>query len=146
MEAVTELTFQQQAVLWGQAYEVLVKRGVLACLIEQGLVTRDRPGLRRWTDTKLLEVFIDDAGMAYVDFSEPLAANHPGGMLNEQATVYSIVDSLTYNLPEIHQVKILIGGAERETLAGHVLLAPLEMDLAITNVTTPPQEQVAHAN
>ena len=35
MEAVTELTFQQQAVLWGQAYEVLVKRGVLGCLIEQ---------------------------------------------------------------------------------------------------------------
>ena len=56
MEAVTELTFQQQAVLWGQAYEVLVKRGVLACLIEQGLVPRDRPGLRRWNDTKLLEV------------------------------------------------------------------------------------------
>ena len=56
MEAVTELGFRQQAVLWGQAYEVLVKRGVLACLIEQGLVPRDRPGLRRWNDTKLLEV------------------------------------------------------------------------------------------
>jgi len=56
MEAITELSFQQQAVLWGQAYEVLTKRGVLACLIEQGLVTRDRPGLRRWNDTKLLEV------------------------------------------------------------------------------------------
>lgn len=56
MEAVTELGFRQQAVLWGQAYEVLVKRGVLACLIEQGLVPRDRLGLRRWNDTKLLEV------------------------------------------------------------------------------------------
>jgi len=51
-----ELTFQQQAVLWGQAYEVLVKRGALACLIEQGLVQRDRPGLRHWSETKLLEV------------------------------------------------------------------------------------------
>jgi hypothetical protein len=97
-------------------------------------------------DTKLLEVFIDDAGVAYVDFSDPLSTNHPGGMLNEQATVYSIVNSLTYNLPEIRQVKILIGGAERETLAGHLLLLPLEMDLSITNVTKPPQEQVAHAN
>src|SRR5204862_4431616 len=97
-------------------------------------------------DTKLLEVFIDDAGLAYVDFSDPLSANHPGGMLNEQATVYSIVNSLTYNLPEIRQVKILVGGAEKETLAGHLLLLPLEMDLSITNVTKPPQEQVAHAN
>jgi hypothetical protein len=97
-------------------------------------------------DTKLLEVFIDDAGLAYVDFSDPLSANHPGGMLNEQVTVYSIVNSLTYNLPEIRQVKILVGGAEKETLAGHMLLLPLEMDLSITNVTKPPQEQVSNAN
>jgi len=96
-------------------------------------------------DTKLQEIFIDDMGMAYVDFSNPLYANHPGGMANEQATVYSIVNSLTYNLPEIRRVKILIGGAERDTLAGHCLLLPLEMDLTITNVP-PPQEQVAHAN
>ncbi len=97
-------------------------------------------------DTKLLEVFIDDAGLAYVDFSDPLSANHPGGMSNEQATVYSIVNSLTYNLPEIRRVKILVGGAERETLAGHLLLVPLEMDLSITNVKNPQQEQVVHAN
>jgi hypothetical protein len=97
-------------------------------------------------DTKLLEIFIDDTGLAYVDFSDPLSANHPGGILNEQATVYSIVNALTYNLPEIRQVKILVGGAEKETLAGHVLLLPLEMDLSITNVTKPQQEQVANAN
>ena len=35
---MSALSFQQQAVRWGQAYEVLVKRGVLACLIEQGLI------------------------------------------------------------------------------------------------------------
>ena len=97
-------------------------------------------------DTRLLEVFIDDAGVAYVDFSDSISTNHPGGILNEQATIYSIVNSLTYNLPEIRQVKILVGGAEKETLAGHVLLLPLEMDLSITNVTAPPQGQVADAN
>lgn len=96
-------------------------------------------------DTKLQEVFIDDVGTAYVDFSNPISANHPGGMENEQATVYSIVNSLAYNLPEIHQVKILVGGTEAETLAGHCLLVPLEMDLSITNIP-PPQEQTAHAN
>lgn len=53
---MSELTFQKQAEYWGQAYEVLVKRGVLAYLVEAGLVKRDRPGLKRWTDLKLLEV------------------------------------------------------------------------------------------
>ena len=88
-------------------------------------------------DTKLQEVFIDDTGMAYVDFSSTIAANHPGGMLSEQATVYSVVNSLIYNLPEIRQVKILVGGAEKETLAGHFLLLPLGLDLSITDVPQP---------
>jgi hypothetical protein len=53
------------------------------------------------------------------------------------------VDSLTYNIEEIKQVKILIGGVEKETLAGHcLLLLPMEMDLSITNVT-PPVEKTA---
>jgi len=68
-----------------------------------------------------------------------IAANHAGGILNEQATIYSVVNSLTYNLPEIQEVKVLIGGSEKETLAGHILLLlPLQMDLSITNVTPPP--------
>jgi hypothetical protein len=96
-------------------------------------------------DTKLQEVFIDDMGVAYVDFSSTISANHPGGMVNEQATVYSIVNSLTYNLPEIRQVKILVGGAEKETLAGHCLLLPLGMDLSITDIA-PPREQVNHGD
>jgi hypothetical protein len=95
-------------------------------------------------DTKLQEVFIDDTGTAYVDFSDPIAANHPGGISNEQATVYSIVNSLTYNLKEIRQVRILVGGTERETLAGHCLLLPLELDLSMTDVT--PQEAKSNAN
>lgn len=53
---MTELSFHQQAVLWGQAYEVLVKRGVLACLIEQRLVEYGRPGLQAWRDVKLIEI------------------------------------------------------------------------------------------
>jgi hypothetical protein len=95
-------------------------------------------------DTKVQEVFVDDTGMAYVDFSTGLVTNYPGGLVNEQATIYSIVNSLTYNLPEIRQVKILIGGAEHETLAGHCLLLPLGMDLSITNVS-PPEEPAPHA-
>jgi len=95
-------------------------------------------------DTKLQEVFIDDTGTAYVDFSEPISANHPGGIANEQATIYSIVNSLTYNLKEIRQVRILVGGTEKETLAGHCLLLPLELDLSMTDIAS--QEPKTNAN
>jgi len=86
-------------------------------------------------DTKVQDIFISEQGIAFIDFSKALAMNHPGGVLNELATIYSIVDSVAYNLPEIKQVKILVGGVEKETLAGHcLLLLPLEMDLSLTNV------------
>jgi len=95
-------------------------------------------------DTKVEELFVSEKGTAFVDFTNTIATNHPGGILNEQATIYSIVNSLTYNLPEIQEVKILIGGTEKETLAGHVLLLlPLQMDLSITNVAPPASHAVA---
>jgi spore germination protein GerM len=92
-------------------------------------------------DTKVQELFVSEEKIAFIDFSNTISTNHPGGVLNEEATIYSIVISLTYNLPEIQQVKILIGGIEKETLAGHcLLLLPLEMDLSITNVPPPQPE------
>ena len=95
-------------------------------------------------DAKVTEVFVADDGVAFIDYSNAIATNHPGGMLNEQATIYSIVNSLIYNLREIRQVKILVGGTEKETLAGHcLLLLPLEMDLSITNI--PPPAEIANA-
>ncbi len=96
-------------------------------------------------DTKIQDLFLSEQGTAFIDFSNTISINHPGGLLNELTTIYSVVDSLTYNLPEIKQVKILIGGVEKETLAGHcLLLLPLEMDLSITDVM-PRQDQTAAA-
>jgi Sporulation and spore germination len=94
-------------------------------------------------DTKVQDIFISEQGVAFIDFSNTISTNHPGGLLNELTTIYSIVDSLTYNIDEIKQVKILIGGVEKETLAGHcLLLLPMEMDLSITDVM-PPAEKTA---
>jgi hypothetical protein len=94
-------------------------------------------------EAKLQDLFISEEGTAFVDFSNTIATNHPGGVLNELTTIYSIVNSLTYNLPEIKDVKLLIGGVEKETLAGHcLLLLPLEMDLSMTNVM-PREEKTA---
>lgn len=53
---MSELPFQKQGELWGQAYEVLVKRGVLACLVERGLLATEHPQLLPWKDARLLDV------------------------------------------------------------------------------------------
>lgn len=50
------LTFQQQAVFWGQAFEILVKRGVLGCLADRRLIDLATPHLKPWRDTKVLGV------------------------------------------------------------------------------------------
>ncbi|MBI2877613.1 MAG: GerMN domain-containing protein [Candidatus Tectomicrobia bacterium] len=77
----------------------------------------------------LREVFLDPAqGCVYVDFSQELARNHPGGSQTEALTVFSIVNSLILNLP-FKKVQILIEGKEVETLAGHIFIqGPLEAD------------------
>jgi len=69
---------------------------------------------------KVGNVFVAENGDAYVDFSEELRQQHPGGSLNEIFTVYTIVHVLTTNLPAIRAVQILVGGHEVDTLAGHV--------------------------
>ena len=45
--------FHHQSVIWGQAFEVLVKRGVLACLDDWKLVDFDSQHLRPWRETKV---------------------------------------------------------------------------------------------
>jgi len=53
---MSELPFQKQAELWGQAYEVLVKRGVLACLVEHKLLEPEHSQLTPWKEHQLLDV------------------------------------------------------------------------------------------
>ena len=81
-------------------------------------------------DTKLRDVFVTDRGDAFVDLSGEVGARHSGGALDELLTIYTIVNSLTVNLPAITRVQILIDGKEVDTLAGHVdLRHPLAKSL-----------------
>jgi spore germination protein GerM len=57
---------------------------------------------------------------AYVDLSREIRERHPGGAKSELMTIYSMVNSLILNIPEIETVKILVEGKEETTLAGHV--------------------------
>lgn len=69
---------------------------------------------------RLNAFYLGQGGRAYVDLSENLIKASPGGCKSEILTVYSIVNSLILNTPEIKSVKILVNGREMPTLAGHV--------------------------
>ena len=70
--------------------------------------------------TKLLALFVAPDGTAYLDLTSTLKDAHPRGIQSEQMTIFSIVNSLILNIPEINAVKILIDGRESITLAGHI--------------------------
>ncbi len=66
--------------------------------------------------------------LAVVNLSGGFANNHPSGIETEMLTLLSICDTLHANLPRIAQVRFLVDGQPRPTLAGH-------MDLTRTYLT-----------
>jgi hypothetical protein len=70
--------------------------------------------------TKLLGVYVSERNEAFVDLDATVRSKHPGGSMNELFTVYTVVNVLTTNIPDIQNVQLLIDGREVDTLAGHV--------------------------
>jgi spore germination protein GerM len=92
--------------------------------IVEALMEGPRKGLVRTIpeQTTLRALFVAQDGTAYVDLSETIKDTFPGGIKVELFAIFSIVNSLILNIPEIDSVKILVGGNEAMTLAGHVEL------------------------
>lgn len=65
------------------------------------------------------DVYLLNDGSAVVDTNAAFSDAHPAGVLAEELTVTSIVATLNANDPKITRVKIIVNGAERDTLAGH---------------------------
>jgi len=55
-----------------------------------------------------------------LDFNDTLINAFSGGSAAELEFIYFIVDNICYNFKEIKKVKILSGGNEHKTLAGHI--------------------------
>ena len=70
--------------------------------------------------TLLRGIFVSDRHEVFVDLDPAIRKSHPGGTLQELMTVYTIVNCILTNLPDLQEVQILIGGQEADTLAGHV--------------------------
>jgi spore germination protein GerM len=71
-------------------------------------------------DTKLRELYITKEGVAYVDFSREISDKHLSGSSAEMSTIFSVVNSLAFNLKPVKKVFILIDGGEKKTLGGHI--------------------------
>jgi hypothetical protein len=57
--------------------------------------------------------------LAVVSFTGAFVAAHPSGLETESLTVLSICATLNANLPGVTQVRFLVDGQPRATLAGH---------------------------
>lgn len=57
--------------------------------------------------------------LAVIDLRSTFVNQHPSGVEVESLTLRSILGTLHTNLPQIEQVRFLVDGQARETLAGH---------------------------
>ncbi len=66
------------------------------------------------------DVKIADDGIALVSFSKNLIKSYQGSSTSEMATIYSLTNSITQNIPSIKKVKILVEGKELPSIKGHI--------------------------
>lgn len=82
--------------------------------------------------TRVRQVFVNKDGTAYVDFGKEITEKFSYGSSSELAAVYAVVNTLAVNFRPIKKVVILVEGAERETLGGHVdLTRPFVANLSL---------------
>jgi sporulation and spore germination protein len=77
------------------------------------------------------EVFLLNDGTAIIDMNGAFADAHPSGILDEELTLASMVETLAQNCSGIERVKFVVDGKERDTLAGH---ADLTRDYDVAQV------------
>lgn len=93
-------------------------REVVHVLITQWQEKNSTHPMASGADVK--EVFLlDDNKTAIVDVNGAFADQHRSGVLVEELTLVSLARTLGANLSGLQQVKVIVDGRERETLAGH---------------------------
>lgn len=122
-----KLVPESYSITWAEANVDRVRQVVLA------LAEGSHQGLRRVlpASTSVRAVFLAPDGTAYVDLSNDVLSEFPPGIETESLAIYSLVNSITMNIPSVKKVQFLIQGQEVETLDGHAdLTAPFAPDPA----------------
>jgi spore germination protein GerM len=74
-------------------------------------------------DTRLRGAYVGKDGLALLDLEPWPEGTELGGASGELLAVFALVQTITQNVPGIRSVQLLVGGEERETLAGHVKIS-----------------------
>ncbi len=110
-----KLVAESRPVKWAPAAADRVRQVLLA--LAEGPHQRLGHPLAASTDVRAVFLTLD--GTAYVDLSSDLLSGINPGIEAESLAVFSIVNSITTNIPSIKRVKILVQGQEVDTLEGH---------------------------
>jgi hypothetical protein len=62
---------------------------------------------------------LDGAQLAVVNFTKSFADAHPSSIESEDLTLRLLIATLHANFPQVEEVRFLVDGQTRETLAGH---------------------------
>ncbi|MEW5806072.1 MAG: GerMN domain-containing protein [Acidobacteriota bacterium] len=73
--------------------------------------------------TTLHELYVLKDGTVCIDLSREFEENADGGSSSQLLQIYSVVNSLTYNFPEIKGVRIFIEGEQKTSFGGHIYSA-----------------------
>jgi hypothetical protein len=66
---------------------------------------------------------LDGAQLAVVNFTKSFADAHPSSIESEDLTLRILIATLHANFPQVEEVRFLVDGQTRETLAGHADLS-----------------------
>ena len=121
-----KLVAESRSFTWAQADSDRVRQIVLT--LAEG--SHEGYGRVLPASTTVRAVFLASDGTAYIDLSGDLLSEFEPGIQSETLAIYSIVNSITVNIPAVKQVHFLIQGQEVETLDGHA-------DLTATYVPDP---------
>jgi hypothetical protein len=117
---------ESRPITWAQADADRVRQIVLA--LTEG--SHQGYGRALAASTTVRAVFLAADGTAYVDLSNDILSDFEPGIQSETLVIYSIVNSITINIPSVKRVQFLIQGQEVETLDGHAdLTAAFTPDL-----------------
>ncbi len=70
-------------------------------------------------DTKLIGIYRDKRGIIYIDVSDEFRKNFSGDIRQEFELLKSLYETITVNIPDTEDVRLLVDGKEVESVGGH---------------------------
>jgi hypothetical protein len=86
--------------------------------------------------SEIRDVYLVESNLAVIDINGAFAAGQHSGVLVEELTVASLIETLSANIPGLARVKFLVEGKPRETLAGHADLTSFYDVAAVHQLAT----------